>query len=230
MVEKQLTVKTTYDKSQNQPGYESTVLDWRSPPGRVQEVLKNRKFTFYPFAEDDVSSQADGSTTTFNTNHDLVNSPNIDENDNAVAEVNGSTVQVSSFDESNNTVTLSSAPASDAEVKLYYPPSSGNVRVIATTPDLESGTEELLNEHIATFTKNNQVVPNTQRTIDNSFILDEKWHLIVKVNANYQIASWEAPTVQRAKITIERLRKNQLSGKQKKEVEKDKQRLLKTQF
>lgn len=231
MVEKQLTIGKAHSTSQNQATYETEIVDWRTAPNRVQEILKGRKFTFYPFARDDVSSQADGTATTFNTNYDLVDSPNVDGSgnspgDNAVALVNGSEVSVASMDSSADTITLSSAPASGDTVVLLYPPSAGNVRVLATTPDKESGVEELLNEHVATFTRNNQVVPNTERRIDNSFILDEKWHLIIKLKADYTIAQWSDPTVQRAQVVIERLRRDSLSGKQKKEMKKDKQRIM----
>lgn len=231
MVEKLLTVARAHATSQNQAGYETEIVDWRTAPNRVQEILMGRKFTFYPFARDDVSSQADGGTTTFNANHDVVDNPNVDGSpsdpqDNAVALVNGSQVSVSSFDPDADTVTLASPPASGDTVILLYPPSAGNIRLLATTPDKESGVEELLNEHVATFTRNNQVVPNTERQIDNSFIQDEKWHLLLKLKADYTIAQWDDPVPQRAQVVVERLRRDSLSGKQKKEMQKDKQRIM----
>lgn len=226
MVEKLLTPRHAHEKTQNQPGYETTILDWRTPPNRVQEILQNRKVTIYPFARDTVSDQADGSTTQFTASHDLVDSPNIDDEDNVVALVDGSQVTVTSYDASANTVTLDSAPGSSATVTLLYPPSSGNIRLLATTPDEESGVEELLNEHVATFTRNNQVVPTTARQIDNSFILDEKWHLLLKLKADWTLAQWSDPVVQRARVVVERLRKSGLSGKQKQELKRDKQQML----
>lgn len=184
----QLVVPNTVTKS-NIADTESNIIEMPVPRGLVWNLRADRRLKVFLYTKDTFTGT--GAQTVFNLTQDLVDSPNLPAivGDtvvyvNAVLQTSGYTV-----DYAANTITFASAPAAVPIVVYYlFVPALVKVKVVSSTKERE---KTIHTGNIVSFHTNNQYAEQTAVTLGNSWVLDEKYYLVVAIKSS-AIIYWDA--------------------------------------